>query len=80
LKKRGGRVADEPESRVATFEVASSKLREGLKNCRAMVATYRAMIVGRQRRADVPIEDAGCNDAGGPIDPAAEPEHSLEDW
>jgi hypothetical protein len=77
LKDRGGRVADEAESRVATFEVASSRLREGLKSCRAMIASYRAMIAGGQHRADVPIEEAASNQACGPIEPAAEPEHSL---
>jgi hypothetical protein len=39
------------------------------------MASYRAMIGGGLARADAPIEDAGCNDAGGPIDPGAEPEH-----
>jgi hypothetical protein len=73
-------VADEPESRVATFEVASSKLRDGLKSCRAIMASYRAMIARGQSRADAPIEGAPGNDTHDAIDPAAEPEHLLEDW
>ena len=73
-------MADEPESRVATFEVASSKLWEGLKSCRAVMASYRAMIAGEQCPAGMRIEDDVSSDACGPAEPAAEPEHASDSW
>ena len=35
-------------ARETDFEQASSQLNEGLKSCRAMVDTYRAMLTGEQ--------------------------------
>jgi hypothetical protein len=37
-------VTDEKHPRDAEFNEASSKLRQGLKTCQAMVANYRAML------------------------------------
>ncbi len=49
-------MSGEERSRVADADEASTKLNEGLKTCRAMVANYRAMLTdepGNQPANDV---------------------------
>ena len=34
----------ETDSRTATFEIASSRLKDGLRSCHKLMASYRAML------------------------------------
>jgi len=59
------------DPREPDFEQANDQLNEGLKNCRAVVNNYRAMLFGDQGAADdLPSGEPDSEDGeGGPDQP-----------